>query len=35
MYCLPRGETETYNALIDGRNFNDQPINDTKDSMMK
>ena len=27
-YFLPRGETKNYNVLIDGRNFNDQPIND-------
>ena len=25
---LPRGEINNYNALIDGRNFCDQPIND-------
>ena len=27
-YFLPRGEIKNYNALIDGRNFYDQPIND-------
>ena len=27
-YFLARGEIENYNALIDGRNFYDQPIND-------
>ena len=27
-YFLPRGEIENYNVLIDGRNFQDQPIND-------
>ena len=27
-YCLPRGEINNYNILIDGRNFYDQPIND-------
>ena len=25
---LPRGEIKNYNVLIDGRNFDDQPIND-------
>ena len=35
---LPRGETNNYNVLIDGRNFYDQPINDLKkqyDEVMK
>ena len=27
-YFLPRAKMEKYNALIDGRNFHDQPIND-------
>ena len=27
-YFLPRREIENYNVLIDGRNFQDQPIND-------
>ena len=27
-YFLPRVEITKYNVLIDGRNFNDQPIND-------
>ena len=27
-YFLPRGEIKNYNALIDGRNFYDEPIND-------
>ena len=27
-YFLPRGEINTYNVLIDGTNFYDQPIND-------
>ena len=27
-YFLPRGEINNYNALINGRNFYDQPIND-------
>ena len=27
-YFLPRGEINTYNVLIDGTNFHDQPIND-------
>ena len=27
-YFLPRGKIESYNVLIDGRNFYDQPIND-------
>ena len=27
-YFLPRGEIENHNLFIDGRNFNDQPIND-------
>ena len=27
-YYLPKGEINNYNALIDGGNFNDQPIND-------
>ena len=27
-YFLRRGEIKNYNALIDGRNFYDQPIND-------
>ena len=27
-YFLPRREIETYNVLIDGRNFYDQPIDD-------
>ena len=27
-YFLSRAEIENYNALIDGRNFYDQPIND-------
>ena len=27
-YFLPSGEIKTYNVLIDGRNFYDQPIND-------
>ena len=28
-YFLPREETNNYNVLIDGRNFYDQPINDS------
>ena len=27
-YFLPRANIENYNALIGGRNFYDQPIND-------
>ena len=27
-YFLPRGKIENYNALIEGRNFYDQLIND-------
>ena len=27
-YFLPRGKIENYNVSIDGRNLNDQPIND-------
>ena len=27
-YFLPRREIENYNVLIDGKNFQDQPIND-------
>ena len=27
-YFLPRAEINSYNILIDGRNFYDQPIND-------
>ena len=27
-YLFPRGETNNYNVLIDGRNFYDQPVND-------
>ena len=27
-YFLPIGEIKNYNVLIDGRNFDDQPIND-------
>ena len=28
-YCLPIFKTENYNIKIDGRNFYDQPINDS------
>ena len=28
-YILPRVKIENYNIEIDGRNFNDQPINDS------
>ena len=27
-YCFPRGEIKSYNVLIDGKKFYDQPIND-------
>ena len=29
MYFLPRVETENYNIETEGRNFYDQPINDS------
>ena len=29
MYFLPRLEINSYNVLIDGRNFYDQPINES------
>ena len=34
-YFLPRVNITSYNVLIDGRNFYDQPINDKSKSMMK
>ena len=34
-YFLRRGEIKNYNLLIDGRNFFDQPINDSMMNLEK
>ena len=34
-YFVPRVDITSYNVLIDGRNFYDQPINDSIENMMK